>query len=173
MTQFHDVLQEHVFLSLCVHLSCYAHQVALIYREFAQHACFQTRHQVALIYLTHRVFRANLFHKSHRNGTFHLSQQTHLVCHQVALIYHHLVCHQVALIDQKLVWELVGLVGRMLHVQLLLVTVEQLYRVVVVQLQNPIELSLQSEPDRVVMRSSVVVEETCMISHIRLLQSSI
>ena len=123
MTQFHDVLQEHVFLSLCVHLSCYAHQVGMIYREFAQHACFQTRHQVALIYLTHRVFRANLFHKSHRNGTLHLSQQTHLVCHQVALIDQKLVW--------ELVWELVGLLGRMLHVQLLLVTVEQLYRVVV------------------------------------------
>ena len=30
MTQFHDVLHEHVVLSLCVLLSCYAHQVALI-----------------------------------------------------------------------------------------------------------------------------------------------
>ena len=29
MTQFHDVRQEHVVLSLCVHLSCFAHQVAL------------------------------------------------------------------------------------------------------------------------------------------------
>ena len=28
--------------SPCVHLSCYAHQVALIHREFAQLGCFQT-----------------------------------------------------------------------------------------------------------------------------------
>ena len=52
--------------SLCVLLSCYAHQVALIHREFAQHGCFQTDYelqsrqawsQVALIFLMHRVFR--------------------------------------------------------------------------------------------------------------------
>ena len=35
------------------------------------------------------------------------------------------------------------------------------------------ELSLWSNRDRVVMRSLVVVEEICMIFHIKLLQSSI
>ena len=35
------------------------------------------------------------------------------------------------------------------------------------------ELSLWSNRDRDVMRSLVVVAETCMISHFRLLQSSI
>ena len=35
------------------------------------------------------------------------------------------------------------------------------------------ELSLWSNRDRVVMRSLVVDEETCMISHTKLLQSSI
>ena len=58
--------------------------------------------------------------------------------HQVALIFLH--SDQVALIDQKLDRVLVELVGRVL--QLLLVTEEELYRVVVIQLQNPIELSL-------------------------------
>ena len=33
----------------CVYLSCFAHQVALIHREFAQHGCFQTDYQVSLI----------------------------------------------------------------------------------------------------------------------------
>ena len=58
-----------------------------------------------------------------------------------------------------------------MRVELLLVTVEQLYPLAVGQLENPIELSLWSNRDRVVMRSLVVVEETCMISHI--IQSSI
>ena len=52
-------------------------------------------------------------------------------------------------------------------------TVEQPYLLAVDQLYNPIELSFWSNRDRVVMRSLVVVEETCMISHIELLQSSI
>ena len=46
MTQFHDVRQEHVVLLLCVHLSCYTHQVALIHREFAQHGCFQINYEL-------------------------------------------------------------------------------------------------------------------------------
>ena len=49
MTQFHDVRQEHVVLSLCVHLSCFAQQVALFRRELAQHGCFQTDYQVSLL----------------------------------------------------------------------------------------------------------------------------
>ena len=44
------------------------------------------------------------------------------------------VCYQVALIDHRLVMGLVGLVGRTLHVELLLVTVEQLYLLAVDQL---------------------------------------
>ena len=122
MTQFHDVLQEHVVLSLCVHLSYYAHQVALIHREFAQHGCFQTDCRVSLKDLKHRVLRENLFHRSHANGTFHLQQQTHPPCYQVAVI------------DHRLVWGLVGLVERKLRVEVLLVTVEQFYRLAVVQL---------------------------------------
>ena len=101
--QLHEVLQEHVVLSLCVHLSCYAHQVALID-------------------LKKRVLRENLFHRSHGNGTFHLQQQTHLACYQVTLI------------DHRLVLGLVGLVGRTLRVELLLVTVQQLYLLAVDQL---------------------------------------
>ena len=46
MMQCHDVLHEHIVLSLCVLLSCYAHQVALIHREFAQHGCFQTNYEL-------------------------------------------------------------------------------------------------------------------------------
>ena len=68
---------------------------------------------------------------------------------------------QVALIYHGVVLVLVGLVGRILLVeQLLLVAVEQLL--------NPILLS-----NRDVARSLVVVEVRCMLSHIRLLQSSI
>ena len=77
--------------------------------------------------------------------------------------------NQVALIDHELDLELVGLVGRILLVEkLLLLAVEQFLLAVVDQLLNPILLS-----NRVVMRSLVVVEETCMLSHIRLLQFSI
>ena len=43
-------------------------------------------------------------------------------------------CPQVALIDHRLVLGLVGLVGRTLRVELLLVTVEQLYLLAVDQL---------------------------------------
>ena len=32
--------------SFTVHLSNYTHQVALIHREFAQHECFQTNHEL-------------------------------------------------------------------------------------------------------------------------------
>ena len=86
---------------------------------------------------------------------------------------HTLACPQVALIDHRLVLGLVGLVGRTLRIELLLETVKQLCLLAVDQLSNPIALSLWSSRDRVVMRSLVVVEETCMISHIRLLQSSV
>ena len=55
------------------------------------------------------------FHRSHGNGTFHLEQQTHLACYQVALI------------DHRLVLGLVGLVRRTFRVELLLETVEQPY----------------------------------------------
>ena len=72
--------------------------------------------QVALIDLKNRVLRDNIFHRSLENGTF-------------------LACYQVALIDHRLVLGLVGLVGRMLRVEkLLLVTVEQLFLLVVDQL---------------------------------------
>ena len=57
--------------------------------------------------------------------------------------------------------------------ELLLMIVERFYLLAVVQLSNPMELSLWSNRDRVAMRSLVVVEVTCMISHTRLLQSSI
>ena len=64
------------------------------------------------------------------------------------------------------------MVGRILLVwQLLLVTVEQLLLLIVNQ--NPMELPLWSNRDRVSMRSLVVVEEIRMIFHIRLLQFSI
>ena len=52
-------------------------------------------------------------------------------------------------------------------------TVERVFQLAVVQLYNPIDHSLWSSCDRVSMRSLVVVEETCMISHIELLRSSI
>ena len=161
MTQCHDFLQEQFVLSLCVHLSCFAQQVALIHREFAQHGCFQTVSQVSPIYLKNQVLRANLFHRSRGNGTFFLKQQTHLLCSQVSPI------------DHRLVWVLVGFVWRTLHVELLHKTVERVYRLAIVQLYDPIHHFLWSNRDRVSMRSLVVVEETCMISHIRLLQSSI
>ena len=85
----------------------------------------------------------------------------------------HLLCYQVSLIDHRLVWVLVGLVWRILHVELLEKTVERVYRLAVVQLQSPIHHSLGSNRDGDVLRSLVVVEETCMISHTRLLQFSI
>ena len=50
-----------MFFQLCVHLSCFAHQVALIYREFAQHGWLQTDYQVSLIDLKNQVLCANLF----------------------------------------------------------------------------------------------------------------
>ena len=122
---------------------------------------FSDRYQVSLNDLKNRVLRENLFNRSRGNGTFHLQQQTHLLCYQVSPI------------DHRLVWVLVGLVGRTLHVELLHKTVERVYRLAVVQLWSPIDHSLWSNRDRVAMRSLVVVEETCMISHVRLLQSSI
>ena len=77
------------------------------------------------------------------------------------------------MIDHKLVWVLVGLVGRTLRVELLHKTVKRVYRLAVVHQQNPIYHSLWSNRDRVVMIFLVVVEETCIISHTRLLQFSI
>ena len=68
---------------------------------------------------------------------------------------------------------LVGLIVRTLRVKLLHKTVELIYRLAVDQLWSPIHHSLWSNRDRVAMRSLVVAEETCMISHTRLLQSSI
>ena len=99
MTQSHDCVQEQIVLSLCVHLSYYAHQVAVIHREFAQHGCLQTDYQVSPIYLKKQVLRANLFHRSRGNATFYLKQQTHLLWYQVSPI------------DHRLVWVWVGLVG--------------------------------------------------------------
>ena len=72
--------------------------------------------------LKNQVLRANLFHRSHGNGTFRLFQQTHFACPQVALIIH------------RLVLGLVGLVGRTFRVELLLETVEQPYLLAVDQL---------------------------------------
>ena len=60
-----------------------------------------------------------------------------------------------------------------MRIELLHKTVERVYRLAVVQLYNAIHHSLWSNRDRDVMRSLVVVEETCMLSHTRLLQSSI
>ena len=107
MTQRHDFLQEQIVLSLCVHLSCFAQQVALFHREHAKDGCFQTVYLVSPICLKNQVLRANLFHRSRGNGTFHLQQPTHLLCYQVSPINH------------RLLWALVGLVGRTLHVELL------------------------------------------------------
>ena len=77
------------------------------------------------------------------------------------------------MIDHRLVWVLVGLVGRTFRVELLHKTVERVYRLAVVQLENPIHHSLWSNRDRVVMRSLVVVEEIRMIFPTKLLQFSI
>ena len=52
-------------------------------------------------------------------------------------------------------------------------TVERVSRLAVVQLWNPIDNSLWSNCDRVSMRSLVVVEETSMVFHTKLLQFSI
>ena len=149
------------FFLLCVCLSCFAPQVDLFHRVHAQHGCFQTVSQVSTIYLKNQVLRANLFHRSRGNGTFHLQQQTHFLYPQVSPI------------DHRLVWVLVGLVWRILHVELLHTTVERVYRLAVVQLQDPIHHSLWSNRDRVSMRSLVVVEEISMIFHTKLLQSSV
>ena len=61
---------------------------------------------------------------------------------------------------------------RMLRVELLHETVEQLNRLDVVLLQGTIHHSLWSNRERVVMRSWVMVEETCIISHLGLAESS-
>ena len=80
-----------------MHLSCYAHQVALIDREFAQLGCFQTDYQVALIDLKNRVLRENLFFIDLMGtGRFTFNNK------------HILRVYQVALIDHRLVLELVG-----------------------------------------------------------------
>ena len=52
-------------------------------------------------------------------------------------------------------------------------TVERVFQLAVVQLQNPIDHSLWSNCDRVSMRSLVVVEETNIVFHTILLQFSI
>ena len=69
-----------------------------------------------------QVLRANLFHRSRENGTFHLQQQTQLLCYQVSPI------------DHRLVWVWIGFVWRISHVELLQKTVERVYRLAVVQL---------------------------------------
>ena len=79
-------------------------------------------YQVALIDLKNRVLRGKILHRSLESGTFHLYQQTRLACYEVNLF------------DHRLVWELVGLVGRTLRVELLHMTVEQFYRLAVLQL---------------------------------------
>ena len=75
--------------------------------------------------------------------------------------------HQVALIYHGLDLELVGLIGKTWFVeQLLLPVVEQFPLLVVEQFSNPIPLSIRD-----VMRS--LVEVTCILCRIRLLQSSV
>ena len=78
------------------------------------------------------------------------------------------LCPQVSPIDHRLVWVWIGLVWRVQHVELLQKTVERVYRLAVVQLQNPIDHSLWSNRDRVSMRSLVVVEETNMVFQTKL-----
>ena len=53
--------------------------------------------------------------------------------------------------------------------ELLQKTVERVFQLAVVQLYNPIDHSLWSNCDRVLMRSLVVVEETNIVFHTRLL----
>ena len=52
-------------------------------------------------------------------------------------------------------------------------TVERVFQLAVCKLQNPIDHSLWSNCDRVSNRSLVVVQETRMVFHTRLLQISI
>ena len=52
-------------------------------------------------------------------------------------------------------------------------TVERVFQLAVAQLSNPIGHPLWSNRDRVSMRSLVVVEETSMVFHTKLLQFSI
>ena len=75
--------------------------------------------------------------------------------------FFHLACYKVAPIFHELDLELVGLVGQFL-------LDKQLPRLVVEQLPNPILFSIRAS-----MRSLVVVEVTCILSHFRLLQSSV
>ena len=69
--QCHDVLQEHIVLSLCVCLRLIS-QVPLFHREHAWRECLQTISQVSPIYLKSQVLYANVFHRSRGNGTFFL-----------------------------------------------------------------------------------------------------
>ena len=144
-------------------LSCFAHKVALIHREFAQHVSFQTDYR----------------------GFPDRSEEPSSSCKRFSSIswerdvFNFNNKHIFRAI--KFPWSitdwfgscLVGSVGRTLRVELLNETVEQFYRLAVVHLYSPIHHSLWSNRDRFAMKSLVVVEETCMISHIRLLQSSI
>ena len=58
-----------------------------------------------------------------------------------------------------------GWFGKNQHVVLLQKTVERVFQLAVVHLQNPIDHSLWSNCDRVSMRSLVVVEETNIVFH--------
>ena len=159
MMQCHDVLQEQIVLSLCVCLSCLAPHVPLFHREHAQHGCLQTFSQLSPIYLKNQVLCANVFHRSRVNGTFFLyPQKTRSVSSSFP--------------DRSQIGLGFGWVG-----------LESLTRgaspknfarislLAVVQLWNPIDHSLQ--PNRDVTRSLVVVDVTCMLSYVKLIQSSI
>ena len=149
------------------------YQVALIYHESSQHwdsCCLQMNmlehwsrlawYQVALIY-----------HES--------SQHWDSSCLQMNKLEHwsRLAWYQVALIYHNLDLELVGLVGRILLVeQLLLLAVEQLLLLAVEQLSLQVVEQLSSpilESNRDAVRSLVVVEVTCMLFHVGLLQFSV
>ena len=86
-TQFHDVLREHIVLSLCVHLNCYTQLVALIHCECAQHGCFHTDCERMSWFIWSTEFFVKIF-LIDLMKMFHLFQQTHLACPQVALVDH-------------------------------------------------------------------------------------
>ena len=66
-----------------------------------------------------------------------------------------------------------GWFGKIQHEVFLQKIVERAFQLAVVQLYNPIDHSLWSNCDHVSMRSLVVVEETSMVCHTKLLQFSI
>ena len=106
MTERHDFLQEQIVLSLCVHLSCFAQQVA------------QTIYEVSLIWRIKffvQIFLIDLV----RTGRFTLNNK-HIFC-----------ILRFPPIDYRLVWVLVGLGWRTLLVELLHKTVERVYRLAV------------------------------------------